>query len=62
MSQDDQLLVIKNRRLAGTEHWLIIPKVHIRDIESLTQSDGSLRKSLQAYDYHKHEANSMQSF
>lgn len=43
-SQNEEILVIKNRGLAGIEHWLIIPHKHIRDIESLKQADLPLRK------------------
>ena len=43
-SQNEEILVIKNRGLAGIEHWLIILHKHIRDIENLKQADLPLRK------------------
>ncbi|KAL7917075.1 HIT-like domain-containing protein [Trichoderma austrokoningii] len=46
--QDDQVIVIDNRRSAGQIHWLILPKEHaVRDIESLNSSH---LKLLQAMD------------
>ncbi|RDW60587.1 hypothetical protein BP6252_11970 [Coleophoma cylindrospora] len=42
--EDDDILVVKNRGLAGAEHWLVIPHRHIRDIESLDPTDLPLRK------------------
>ena len=42
--KDDQVIAVENLRLAGQYHWLIIPKLHIRDIESLDENDVPLRK------------------
>lgn len=43
--QDDQIIVIDNRRLAGQIHWLILPKEHtVRDIENLDSSHLELCK------------------
>ncbi|KAI0527753.1 hypothetical protein F5B22DRAFT_582188 [Xylaria bambusicola] len=46
--EDDDILAIENRRLAGESHWLIMPKTHgIRDIEAL---NGEHLDTLQAMD------------
>lgn len=37
-NQDEYVIAFENIRLAGSHHWLIAPKEHIRDIENL---DGS---------------------
>ncbi|KAI1364201.1 hypothetical protein F5Y08DRAFT_307349 [Xylaria arbuscula] len=46
--EDDDIIAIENRRLAGQLHWLILPKSHtIRDIEAL---GGEHLVTLQAMD------------
>lgn len=43
--QDEKIIAINNRRLAGQIHWLILPKEHaVRDIENLNSSHLTLCK------------------
>ncbi|KAL6899988.1 HIT-like domain-containing protein [Trichoderma evansii] len=45
--EDDRVIVIDNRRLAGQMHWLIFPKEHtVRDIENLDSSHLELMQSM----------------
>ncbi|KAL3417128.1 hypothetical protein PVAG01_11128 [Phlyctema vagabunda] len=45
--EDEQVLIIRNRALAGTDHWLIIPKRHIRDVERCTDADVPLLQAME---------------
>lgn len=46
--QEDGVLAIENRRLAGEQHWLILPEKHRwRDIENLTAEDLPLVEAMQ---------------
>ncbi|KAL7784323.1 HIT-like domain-containing protein [Trichoderma ceciliae] len=45
--EDDQIVVIDNRRRAGQMHWLIMPKLHlVRDIENLNATHLDLLHSM----------------
>ncbi|ATY62232.1 Histidine triad-like motif-containing protein [Cordyceps militaris CM01] len=46
--EDDEIIAVENRHLAGQQHWLILPKQHtVRDIENL---NGQHLALLQAMD------------
>lgn len=42
--KDDQIIAVDNLRLAGRFHWLILPKTHLRDAESLNGEHLDLRE------------------
>ncbi|KAM0446071.1 hypothetical protein ACHAO4_009516 [Trichoderma viride] len=45
--EDEKIIAINNRRLAGQIHWLILPKEHaVRDIENLNSSHLTLLQSM----------------
>ncbi|KAK2594838.1 hypothetical protein QQS21_007466 [Conoideocrella luteorostrata] len=50
--EDEKVFVVDNRRKAGREHWLILPKSpparHIRDIEALTSEDVPLLEHMKS--------------
>ncbi|GME33686.1 histidine triad-like motif-containing protein [Neofusicoccum parvum] len=42
--QDEHTIAFENARLGGKLHWLLIPRIHIRDVEALTGEHVRLRK------------------